>query len=559
MTIAELEAALDRTYLRHPLPHPNRVLATWYCLTASEDAQRNLFTSMGVKLSIGHIIFYLDRYKYSMRYALDRIAKETLDRTWTAVPRRVVPKLYVAATYVMFAGVDYALASQVCGALHTGTATAVDDADAWRVCLDESHHDKAYTALELLGVAKPKGVDFAALLFHWIRNPSAAPEAVEQIAKSVSVTKGLVSYEYRQDLALKLVPHIPQPPYLIPEAWKFTWGGRAEVTLLLNALSLRCIYHIVAVHFGSGAHGLRGGGDSNIVLVLSREQLITDLELMSSLDKTRIREFVDSLAWGRGTNTPDPALQPLIPIGSGVFAIPCIHLLSSSQERNLLSLMARTQPQAFDAQSRLFEQDMLTSLLSSSLPFSVELRSNVRPRVDGVEEEIDLLLVDVRGRRLLVCELRWMLGPGDPREVQNRKNECFKKVGQVRRKVEWVSARAEAVAAIALGRKALVESGGGWITTGVVLIAGFGGTRSPDSKYPILPVTLFARAMGKASSLEALAFWCDGLSWLPQEGKHFTITTMEIDLDGSKPLILQGMDTPDSAGGFISEAVAGLS
>ena len=41
MTNAELEAALDRTYLRHPLPHPNKVLATWYYLTASEDYQRN--------------------------------------------------------------------------------------------------------------------------------------------------------------------------------------------------------------------------------------------------------------------------------------------------------------------------------------------------------------------------------------------------------------------------------------------------------------------------------------------------------------------------------------
>lgn len=559
MTTAELEVALDRTYFRHPLPHPNRVLATWYCLTAAEDAQRNFFTKVGAEMPIGRMIFYLDKYKYSMRCALDRIAKETQDRTWAEVPRRVVPKLYVVAAHLMFAGIDYSLASQICGALHTGTATAVKDADAWRVCVDESHHDKAYGALELLGVAKPRAVDFAILVFHWIRNPSATPKAVKQIAESVFVKKRLIAYQYRQDLAMELAPHIPQPPHLIPEDWQFAWGGRAEVTLLLNALSLRCIYHIVAVHFGSGVHRLRGGGESSIVLVLSREQLIADLELMSSLDRTPIRAFVDSLTWGRGTNTPDPALQPLIPIGSGVFAIPCVHLLSSSQERNLLSLMARTQTQAFDAQSQLFEHDMITSLLASSRPAGVELRSNVRLRIDGCEEEIDMLLIDERGRRLLVCELRWMLGPGDPREVQNRKKECLKKVGQVRRKVERVSTRAGVAAARALGCKVEGDSIDGWVTTGVVLIDGFGGTRSPDAKYPIMPVALFERALGEASSLEALALWCEGLSWLPREGKHFSIITMEIALADSTPLILQGADAPDSARNFLSDAVASLS
>jgi glycosyltransferase A (GT-A) superfamily protein (DUF2064 family) len=83
--------------------------------------------------------------------------------------------------------------------------------------------------------------------------------------------------------------------------------------------------------------------------------------------------------------------------------------------------------------------------------------------------------------------------------------------------------------------------------------------RSPDAKYPIIPVALFERAMGKASSLEALASWCEGLLWLPREGKHFNIRTMEIALTDSRPLIIQGADTPDSAADFLSDAVACLS
>jgi hypothetical protein len=514
---------------------------------------------MGAEMPAGRMIFYLDKLKFSMRYALDRIAKEATDREWSDVPRRVVPKLYLAAGRLVFAGIDYSLASQLCGALHTGTATAIKDPDAWRVRIDESHHDKAYGALELIGVGKAGGPDFSMQLFHWIRDPSIAPAIVRQIGESILLKKRLIYYEYRQDLTSELARHIGQPAYLIPDAWKFRWGGRAEVTLLLNALSLRCMYHVLAVHFGARIRRLRGGGESNIVLILSRDQLIADLELMSSLNRTCIAAFTDHLTWGHGTNTPDPALQPLIPIRSDLFAIPCIHLLSSNQERNLLSLMARTQTEEFDAQSHLFEREMISSLDSASRPDGVELRSNARLRIDGHEEEIDLLLIDERGRRLLVCELRWLLGPGDPREVQNRKKECLKKVSQVHRKVEWISARAAAAAAMALNCALSSDSADHWITTGVVLIAGFGGMRSPDARYPIIPVRLFERAMAKASSLDALAAWCEGLSWLPREGKHFNVVTMEIALADSKPLIVEGGEAPDSAADFLSDAVACLS
>src|SRR5690348_12316006 len=101
--IRELEVELDRSYLNHDLPHTNRVLAIWYCLTASEDFQRMLFvgTSDSADLTIARIVFYLDRFKYSMRYALDRIGKEIQDRNWAEVPRKVLPKLYVKASRLM--------------------------------------------------------------------------------------------------------------------------------------------------------------------------------------------------------------------------------------------------------------------------------------------------------------------------------------------------------------------------------------------------------------------------------------------------------------------------
>jgi hypothetical protein len=556
MAFAQLETLLDQAYLRQPIPHPNRVLAIWYCLTASEDAQRCMFTELGARLEMSRIIFYVDKFKYSMRYALDRIAKETKDKAPAQVPRGVLEKYFKVATQLMVAGIDHSLASQLCAALHSGSASAFESDDGWHVEIDEAHHDKAYGALEMIGAAKRTTVDFATLLFHWIRNSSEIPEVVKRIADSVTRRGDSLSYTYDGGLAVELVRNVPQQPQLLPAQWRFSWGTALDTTLLTNALALRCIYHIAAIHFGAGVRDLRGGGVSNIVLVILRDQLIEDLRLMTSLAKSKVRAFCKFLTWGFGTATPDPALQPLIPITPGGLAIPCLHLLSSDQQRNLLSLLARTDSASFNSQSHLFEYDMVAVLRACAAPSGVLHQTNLKVVIDREEEEIDAVFISEREQRILICELRWMLGPGDPREVQNRKKACLEKVTQLRRKVKLVSKRPDVLAATAFGLAPAVID---WVVDGVVLIAGYAGTRSPDPRFAIMPVRLFESGLNQADSLSDLTEWCQGLSWLPKEGRHFEVTQQEINLDGAKSLKIPGFDIPDSAANFSADALETLS
>jgi hypothetical protein len=552
MSFKQLEALLDKSYLSHPIPHQNRVLAIWYCLTASEDAQRCIFTELGTELEMSRIIFYLDKYKYSMRFALDRIAKEAEGRNVVQVPRRVLEKYFKIATQLMFAGIDHALASQLCAALHSGSASAFEGDDAWRVEIDETRHDKAYGALEMIGAAKQTTVDFATLIFHWIRNPNEIPQVVNLIANSVTLQGGLLTYRYDGLLAEQLAQQLPAQPQLLPAQWGFSWGSESETTLLTNALALRCIYHIAAVHFGAGVNSLRGGGISNILLVISGDQLVEDIRSMTSLSELKVRAFCKCLTWGFQTATPDPALQPIILLSAGCFAIPCIHLLSSDQQRNLLSLLARTDPERFHSQSHLFERDMISSLRNCVAPDGILLQTNLTVIIDGDEEEIDAAFLSEREHRVLICELRWMLGPGDPREVQNRKKACLEKVEQLHRKVEHVSKRPDVLGSSVFGLKsAAIE----WVIDGIVLIAGFAGTRSPSSQFPIMPVRLFELGLNQASSLSALVDWCLGLSWLPKEGRHFNVVEQDIALAGGMSVKIPGLSIPDSAASFSKDAI----
>jgi hypothetical protein len=194
---------------------------------------------------------------------------------------------------------------------------------------------------------------------------------------------------------------------------------------------------------------------------------------MCSLGEVRIRRFVEYLTYGFAAKSPDPALQPLVMLAEGMVAVPCVLYLSSNYERNLLGLQARIDPGAFDRMSQLFEADMVRDLLVAIHPRWPHVKANAIVRDGGTFEEIDLLIADPQSRTLIACELRWMLQPGDPRDVQNRKAACKEKVRQLARKLEWLQPRLQ----LALDTLEIPTTDRDrWDVEGAVVIKTFGGT-----------------------------------------------------------------------------------
>lgn len=538
--LALIEADLDAHYHRQPLPHQNRIIATWYFLTVLEDNQRWLLV-LPDDSQASNVEVAIDRMKYSAKFALKRIQKECIDTSKAILPDRVTPKTYLKAGGLLMAGVDFMAATQLCSAAHLGSVTFLEKIETIEVDFDERHHDKRYAALEFLGYLPDGAGAHVGFLYTWAKNSGMRPPILREIAQSVRIVKRQVVYQYQTNFAVRLASELEQPPFLIPAGWRFPWGGREQTTLLINALCVRCVYHFVAVHFGASEHGHPGRGEASILLVLSRDQLVHDIMEMSSLPGNVIRSFVQCLTFGYKMKAPDPALQPLVPLGDGRMAIPAMLFLSSNHERNLLSLQARIEPSEFNVMSRLFERDMVSDLLKKIRPRWEFTKDNVTVRVGGEFEEIDLLIADPSSKTLLICELRWMLGPGDPREVQNRKKVCWEKVDQLCRKVKWVRFRIEAV----LEKQFEMEGACShdWQVDGVVVIKSFGGAFSTQDEFPIMRDDLFSIGMTEVASLAQFATWSQSLEWLPQEGVHFQIHPREEEhLVCGKRLVSQGLE-----------------
>lgn len=550
-----VEADLDHNYHSVPVAHPNKAIATWYLCTVLEDNLRLLLTrTPDADASV--VELHLDRQKYAARFALARIKDECKDHSSVLLPRRVVPKLYLKSMSLLMAGIDYMGATQLCSAAHVGTLRFEECDERIDIVVNTANHDKRYAALELVGHFVPDMVDHTARLYAWSRSEELVPPVVSAIARLAQVVGDTIVYEYEPSFAVGLSEEMSQPPEMVPEGWIFPWGGRKETQLLINALCVRCMYHWISVEFGAQLNQLRGGGEASLFFVTAKSRLIQDLNEMCSLGESVIRSFVQYLTYGFSMNIPDPALQPIIPLGDGMVGIPCLMFLSSNYERNLLSLQARIDSSTFDSKSKLFEDGMVRDLLQKILPRWPLAKGNVTVRSDGKFEEIDLLIADPSSQTLLVCELRWMLQPGDPREVNNRKKVCWEKVQQLARKVSWLRQRKEAALSVLNIEGVDTQT---WQVEGVVVIQTFGGALSRKPEFPIMPSAGFVQGIEHADSLRHFASWSQSLSWLPQEGVHFRMVPQEMDLSAlSKPLVVSGIEklcSPQKYANFVKQSV----
>lgn len=532
--LSSFESAADAAFASQPLPHPNMYVAAWYLMTVSEDSQRMMFCNAGEQLNDWRIVYFLDRYKFALRHCLAAVFNQAADRTAMALPTKIVPALYVRAHQALAVGIDFSVATQICASAHAGGARVVNEKGGFSVELNEEFTDMRYGALELLRhSAGEVVVSFAGLLWGWIRHwEEHLPMVGHQIASSTRLSKRRIRYNYEPELAYLLAQNVPQPALFIPDGWKFPWGGRNETTLLVNALCLRVLYHLIAVHFGAGAIALKGGAEGDLCVCLSSEQWSHDIALLSSLDAKQINLFIRYLTYGNGVESPDQALQPFVPLGSACLGVAGIGLLSSDIERNLLTLQARLEPRLFDAQSSIFEVEM-TRQLRAILETKWHLvTANRTFRLGNAREEIDLLICELETKTVLVLELRWMLPPADPREVQARKRVCLQKVDQVARKLD--AARANLKAMLQTAFSIAVESPSDWNVHAAVVIQGFGGAVTQRELIPVVPDWVLEAGVRVSPSLNRLVKWMQSQDWLPVEGKDYAVGENPADLSSMK-------------------------
>lgn len=209
-----VERDLDANYHEVAIAHPNRTIALWYLLTVLEDTFRGLFV-LTEDEAAPIVEFQLDSQKYSARFALDRIRQECSDTSGVAIPVRVIPKLYIKTAELLQAGVDFKAANQLCSAAHAGTVLFTEGDQTIDIVFDDVHHNKQYSALELLGHMHLDLIDHSSNLYAWARKEELRPPILEAIAQSTQISGRRVLYDYEPHLAVALAAEMMQSPSMI--------------------------------------------------------------------------------------------------------------------------------------------------------------------------------------------------------------------------------------------------------------------------------------------------------------------------------------------------------
>lgn len=543
--IKELEAKLDHAFESSRLPGTDYYRAAWAILTAGENEARTMVDATKTRARSPRgtdppavinqrVSFFFDNYKYALKQALKLCAAklpvgaEAQSFEWDHANNSLAKDLLFERAK------DYADINRKFLALHNHLYKCAKEDDGY-ITFPEPEDRLPYSALEILcwdkrerERARPAArapIDF---MIDILNHEKMWNTTVEEIVKRAKVIDKRLEYPFLRNLARRLQGQFELDMVPVPADWLFPWGTVAETELAYRALVARCCYHIATVHFLDKQAKLARQGLNHVCLVTDRSVLIQDLVRISGLTTEKVSTFLSALTCGSGVDSPDPALQPLVPLGSATLAVPGFLMFSSNHARNFLSLHIRLDQKHFDENSHVFEQQMTKEICAAiGHRFSI-VKENFYAPDGGEGAQIDVVLGEHKSRTLIFLELRWMLNPGDPREVINRISECRRKVRQHAPKIT----KARALLPKLLTKLGLNASES-WQVFGLVVIEGFGGTPTiPESGVPIVPREVFLSVLKHMKDVRHLYPFFMDRRWLPENGKDFVLRAEKQEVFG---------------------------
>lgn len=535
--IKKVELEVDTFFSQLKMPGRSIGEARWKTLTAAEDSVRLFFAGISSAwldpkafALRARFIHMADRFKYHLKYYLELIGKSGLDDDLEEFSKfEEDGSEYLSINKIMHHDADlYASAVGTFTSIWGGHRIPLGKISGNSILLPCDLREIQYRAIERL-VAQHED-DFTPLpllaSIFAASSPKTLPsgstiewcQSIKEIVASTKVSNHSISYQFVTKRAKYIYDDLYHDPDILPHNWHFPWARAEDTVRFSTSLLAISFYHIIAVYFGAYKHSLRGAGINEVGLFLTPKKLAKRISAVADLTLSQAQIIVTALTYGNGTKTPDPALQPFIPVGKNRIFVPCMMIVSNHWSRNMMSLHARLNPSSFDSQSKVFEAEMIDRVLGHSVSRKVLTNKTLSDK--KWREEIDLLYIDQKNSIILVCELKWSIPPGDPREIYNRRAAIDEKVKQVARKEKGVKQHISAI----LKQCGISHISGNWLVRSLVVTGGYSGHPSSlPYLIPIVPQAVFEKVISSNQSLISIHELFATPLWLPRPGIDFEL------------------------------------
>ena len=315
--------------------------------------------------------------------------------------------------------------------------------------------------------------------------------------------------------------------FTLPEEWRFSRYSLSEFReafLVMAALTFMQLQARIFTAPECKARGVDGA-----LFIRSKEWIVRTVTNATSVPEMAVRAIVEDLTYGsRKMREPDPALQPLIPLGDDLMLSPALWL-NSAPERNLCVLLNRIPEEKAEYEKLVgFKEPLMAERIGKELSgIGIEPRCRLPSPQTGAPD-VDALIVDLRTRLALVVELKWFIAPAEPIETTHRAEDLTKGLRQLR-ELRTLFESQPALRRSCLGipedfEVVYLVASENWIGDGV----------HQDPDFPIIQLDHLLSKIVAAKDLRAVATWLSGRQYLPVEGKDFEVREVFREVAGWK-------------------------
>jgi hypothetical protein len=351
-------------------------------------------------------------------------------------------------------------------------------------------------------------------------------QIVDKVIKNTDFDKKNKSFKVNFNLKLVsyLIPlckELSSNSYNLPEDWQFSDFTILQFKSVFTTIQALGFAWYIARSIA--ARQMIGLAYKSSVFVVSKQNLISDVAKYSEVPRHIVKNICQKITFGcSGIRDPDIAIQPLIDLCNGNYAISPFVWMHVDPERNLCVLLNQ-----IESEKKLYSalvQSKEVILRSEFIKLAISLGLDYK--FGAIENtDIDLALIDRYQKICLVMELKWFIEPAEIRECFDRSKELDKGVKQALKiKNAYKNSSKKLV-------KEVLDIETDYDFFAIVVSKNWIGhfdVQHPD--VPIIKSEHLIKKMEATRSLRDTISWLITRAYLPKEGKDFNIGYIDIEL-----------------------------
>jgi len=342
------------------------------------------------------------------------------------------------------------------------------------------------------------------------------------IAKGITTSENRFHFQIGKRIVnttLDLLEPVFKELFELPSNWcfeKYSIEEFRKVSGVLLALSfIRYISRFIAA-----LKGVKGLALLDSIIVIPIEKFEKQITRFSAISQRTVHNIISDLTFGsRGILKPDPALQPIIPLNNELVALMPNMIISSSLERNFISLLNRLPEERTRYLELVDEKEILLRKRLKAAKVNFQLR-HYNGQIPGRQDlpDIDLAFISDDEESIILAEIKWFIGPSEPREVIEKGREIQFGIEQQKRIHQAIRNDDSLLAFLSIYPN--------YDYLHIVISQNdIGPDWAQDPLCPVIQADHFIKKISSVNSLKEMLVWCRDRQYLPIEGEDYKLVS----------------------------------